>query len=409
MRILLSEGSGLTARQVARRLSELGHEVEVLSSSAICLARFTRHVRALHHVPRFGDDPFAWCDAAVQVARRRRADLLFPTQEQVTILAARRDSLGVATIVPDFAALERVQDKLSAWRALAAIGVPQPATVVVATDADLDGVTTFPAYVKRPIGTASMGVRRVATRDQLRAAARALGLGGADGALIVQAAVEGPLAMVQAVADRGRLVAHHANLRLREGVGGGAALKESITVAGLRELLAGLVGGLAWHGALSLDVILSAQGPQVIDVNPRLVEPANALAAGVDLVGAMLDLARGAAPPEQPPGRAGIRTHQALLAALGAAEHDGRRRVILREACDAIRARGAYAGSTEELTPLAGDPCAAIPLGIALTLALIHPRLWRVFHARTAGTYAVTAQAWRAIVAEAAHRHPALR
>jgi hypothetical protein len=64
MRILLSEGSGLTSRQVAGRLGSLGHEVEILSSSKICLTR---------------------------------ADLLFPTQEQVTVLfgtpeaPARRD------------------------------------------------------------------------------------------------------------------------------------------------------------------------------------------------------------------------------------------------------------------------------------------------------------------------------
>ena len=399
MRILLSEGSGLTSRQVATRLGELGHEVEVLSSTPVCLARFTRHVRALHHVPRFGDDPFAWCEAAGRIARRRGADLLFPTQEQVTILAARQHSLGVATIVPDFAALRRVQDKLTAWHTLDEIGTPQPPTVLVARPEDLARVTSFPAYVKRPIGTASMGVRRVTTRAELEAAARGFGLG--DGELMVQTEVAGPLAMVQAVADRGRLVAHHANLRLRLGVGGGAALKESVAIAGLHDILARLVAGLSWHGALSLDVIVTAQGPLVIDVNPRLVEPANALAAGVDLVGAMLDLARGAAPAEQPPGRAGVRTHQTLLAVLGAAEHDGKRLAILSETCDATRARGAYANSREELTPLQGDPIAAIPVAIALLLSLIHPRLWQVFHLKAAGTYAVSPQAWQAIVAEA--------
>jgi hypothetical protein len=37
MRILLSEGSGLTSRQVAGQLGSLGHTVEILSSSKICL------------------------------------------------------------------------------------------------------------------------------------------------------------------------------------------------------------------------------------------------------------------------------------------------------------------------------------------------------------------------------------
>jgi hypothetical protein len=105
MRILLSEGSGLTSRQVAGQLGSLGHEVEILSSSKICLTRFTRHVRAVHDVPRFGLDPFGWLAAAERIAGERKTDLLFPTQEQVTVLSARRKHLRVATIVPPFASL----------------------------------------------------------------------------------------------------------------------------------------------------------------------------------------------------------------------------------------------------------------------------------------------------------------
>ena len=122
MGILLSEGSGLTSRQVAGQLGSLGHEVEIPSSSKLCLTRFTRHVRAVYEVPRFGLDPFGWLAAAERIAGQRKADLLFPTQEQVTVLSARQKHLRVATIVPPFASLARVQDKISAFRALKAIG-----------------------------------------------------------------------------------------------------------------------------------------------------------------------------------------------------------------------------------------------------------------------------------------------
>ena len=110
MRVLLSEGSGLTSRQVATRLGALGHHVEVLSSTPFCLTRFTRHVRALHRVPRFADDPMAWFAAANRIARLRAIDVLLPTQEQVAVLSAQRSRLEVATVVPDFAALRR-QDR----------------------------------------------------------------------------------------------------------------------------------------------------------------------------------------------------------------------------------------------------------------------------------------------------------
>jgi glutathione synthase/RimK-type ligase-like ATP-grasp enzyme len=399
MRILLSEGSGLTSRQVAGQLGSLGHAVEILSSSKICLTRFTRHVRAVHDVPRFGLDPFGWLAAAERIAAERKIDLLFPTQEQVTVLSARRKHLRVATIVPPFASLARVQDKISAFRTLKAIGAPQPQTFVISSADDLGQVTIYPVFVKRPVSTASSGVRRATNAQELGAAAREFGLGQSE--LIAQSQASGLLAMVQAVADRGRLVAHHACLRLREGLGGGASLKESVTLPGLAEMLARLVAALDWHGALSMDVIVVESGPVVIDVNPRLVEPANALAAGVDLVAAMLDVAGDAPSEQRSAGSEGVRTRQTLLAILGAAERYGTRGAVLREAFDAMFARGDYAGAVEELTPIAGDPVAAVPVVAALLASLIYPPLWRKFHAGAVGTYAVTPEAWDKILAAA--------
>jgi len=56
MKILLSDGSGLTARQAAGRLGGSGHRVEVLSPDGLCLSRCTRHVRPVHRVPGYGWD-----------------------------------------------------------------------------------------------------------------------------------------------------------------------------------------------------------------------------------------------------------------------------------------------------------------------------------------------------------------
>ena len=84
----------------------------------------------------------------------------------------------------------------------------------------MDRVPNYPVFVKRLVSTSSSGVLRAATLRKVEDAARSLGLGTETS--IEQSQADGPLAMVQAVADRGRLVAHHANLRLREGIGGGA-------------------------------------------------------------------------------------------------------------------------------------------------------------------------------------------
>ena len=130
MRVLLTEGSGLTSRQTATRLHALGHTVGVLSSDPIALTRFTRTVRSWHRVPAFGLSPFAWLDAATDVVRRHRYDLLFPTQEQVTVLswaAGTTELDGVPTIVPPFESLRAVQDKIAARSTLDSLGIAQPA------------------------------------------------------------------------------------------------------------------------------------------------------------------------------------------------------------------------------------------------------------------------------------------
>jgi hypothetical protein len=208
MLILLSDGAGLTARQCATVLARAGHRVEALSPAGLCLCRMTRHVRRVHDVPALGRDPFGWLEAALDVATRRGADLLLPVQEQVAVMSLARDRIeaaGLGTAVPGFAALAQVQDKVSAFRTLARVGVPQPPALVAAGAAELEaagaklagraeaglglgwegldwpgrgrlggaglaGARTagWPLFVKMPIGTASAGVRRAGSPDELR-------------------------------------------------------------------------------------------------------------------------------------------------------------------------------------------------------------------------------------------------
>ncbi len=404
MRILLSDGSGLTARQAAGRLARSGVEVEVLSPDPLALCRFTRCVRRLHRVPAYGTDPLAWLDAALSVWAAGQFDVLLPTQEQVAVLSACPDRLAaarVATVVPDFAALAAVQDKVSAHRTLDRLGLPQPTTTVVPDAAGLRAWDVFPAYVKLPIGTASRGVVRVADRRETRRLADELvaeggfGLGG----VVVQVALDGPLVMVQSVFDRGRLLACHANLRVREGAGGGASHKESVDLPEVPSHLEALGASLAWHGALSMDAILVDGHLHYIDVNPRLVEPGNALRSGVDLVGPLVELALGGAPPAQPPGTPGVRTHQALLALLGAARRPRPRRAVLDEVVAVLRRDGDYRGSAEELTPLRGDPRAVLPSAVAVTAMLVHPPAWRFFAANATTNYALSPDGWRDLLA----------
>ena len=298
MRVLLTEGSGLASRQIATRLDQLGHEVSAAVSDPLCLARFTRHVRHLVRVPPFGPDPFAWLDAVLERAVALGVEVVFPTQEQAdrssppaAAPGRRRPGHGGAAL----RALRCVQDKVSAHATLAKAGVAQPRSLVVRDPSSLGSWTAFPAYVRVPVGTASSGVRRVGDPHQLAVAAQSL-LAAPDRAVLVQEGADGRLVMAQSVFDRGAMVAFHANERVREGVNGSASVKRSTDLPELRGALERLGSGLVWHGALSVDASATADGPLVIDVDPRLVEPANAVAAGTDLVAALLAVATGTTP-----------------------------------------------------------------------------------------------------------------
>jgi biotin carboxylase len=288
MRILLSDGAGLTARQCATLLSLAGHEVEAVCAEPLCLCRFTRHVRHLHRVPPCGADLFGWLDATLEIASSREAEVLLPVQEQAAVIALAQDRIraaGLATAVPSFGALAQVQDKVSAFRTLRRLGLPQPPAYIADSASALVG--PFPAFAKTPIGTASAGVFRVTTEAGARALAAHCDREGvfASGGLLVQQPAAGPLVMVQGVFGGGSLTAFHACEQVRQGVGGGSSHKRGLRIPRARRCLESLGGALGWHGALSADLILTPEGPVFIDVNPRLVEPVNAARSGVDLVG----------------------------------------------------------------------------------------------------------------------------
>jgi hypothetical protein len=403
MFVLLSDGASLAARQSATLLSRAGHHVEALTPDPLCLCRMTRHVRKVHRVPGLGTDPFGWLEAALEVAARRQADILLPVQEQVAVMSLAREriaSAGVLTAVPDFAALRQVQDKVSAFRALTRLGLPQPPASVVTSRDALEDIEGLPVFVKTPVGTASTGVRLATTRAELRQYAAQLDC--RDGVLVQQPAI-GPLIMIQSVFANGELVAFHACERVREGTGGGASHKRGISLPEVRAHTAVLGTALSWHGALSADVILTAEGPRFIDINPRLVEPANAFVSGVDLTGALVEVARSGTAVKQPAGSPGARTHQALLAILGVAADSGRRRDILRELLQALTRSGPYRHGTEELTPVRWpgtgvDPVTVIPAVGAALATLIRPAAWHHFAAGATSAYSLSPAAWQALL-----------
>jgi predicted ATP-grasp superfamily ATP-dependent carboligase len=377
-RILLSEGSSLSAREAITALGLSGHAVEVVTSSRLCLGRFSRFVQRVHRAPVSGADPFGYLSAVLDVVRHRHIDVLLPTHEQAYLFAATRQrlptDLGVA--LADFRAFEDVQNKTRFSALLSRLGVPQPETQLVTSTREFRAERPCPFFVKQTFGTAGIGVWRVDNGEQRdRLLQEIEKRGDFNEGLLLQALASGPLERAQAIFDHGRLVACHVYRQLAEGPGGGDVLKVSVHRPEARGFVARIGAALSWHGALSFDYILEdgTGQPRFIDANPRLVEPMNAWWSGTDLTGALLAVSLGEAPPTQPEGRPDILTRLSLMGLLDAAQHRGRRRDVLIEAGRVIMGSGKYKGAVEELTPLRADPWSALPVGLITAALLISP------------------------------------
>jgi len=397
-KILLSEGSSLSARETITALGLAGHRVELVSAEALCLGRFSRFVSRVHRAPASGADPDGYLATVLETVRNGSIDALLPVHEQAYLFAAARHrlpaDLGIA--LSEFASFEQVQSKAGLAELLARLQVPQPTTTLVRSAEEFARPRPYPYFVKAAFGTASTGVWRIgdeAARDAL--STRLAQQNAFSEGVLLQAAVDGTLERTQAVFDHGRLVACHIYRQVAEGPGGGDVLKLSVVSAEVRDIVGRIGAALAWHGALSFDYIREATSgtPCFIDANPRLVEPMNAWLSGVDLPGALLRISLGENPPVQPEGRAGVLTRLGLMGLMDAARRRNRRRDVLKEMVLLASNAGRYRGTQEELVPVWTDPYCAIPLAVVAARLLRAPEATTGLSASTVAAYSLTPQA----------------
>lgn len=214
-------------------------------------------------------------------------------------------------------------------------------------------------WVKAAFSTAGAGVRHAHSRVQGEEFAEALGTDGMP--VLFQAAAPGEYGQVQSLFDHGRMVAAHTCVGTGIGVGGSAAARLSVDHPEARDAARMIGAALEWHGGLTLDYLHVDGHPQIIECNPRTVEPGTAAASGVNLPLLTLAIIRGEPLPQRCLiGTPGVRSHSSLALALGAAATS--RRAAVR----------------------------APPLGVTLARILANPRSTTRIAAAAVSQYAVT-------------------
>jgi hypothetical protein len=387
-RVLLSEGSSLTAREHLSVMGPAGMDIGVAASNRLAIARFSRWCHHTVWVPRSADDPKGYLTAIAAALRGGRYDALLPTHEQAWLFAAGRHLLpaDAPLAVADIEAFDLIQGKLACCRLLDEVGLPQPAWSILAT-ADDARRADLPCWLKAPFSTAGRGVRYVTSPGQ---AARAHNELASAGPVIAQQPAAGTYAQVAALFSHGRLVAVHTSELAGTGVGGSAAARVSVDHPRPRADIERLGRHLGWHGGLTLDYLHRSGAPVYIEANARTVEPGNPMAAGVNLPGLTIAISRGdSLPATTVVGRPGVRTHSSLALMLGAAERTGSRAGAVRALATGLGRRGGLRASREVLTPFAADPASLIPVLFVASQLMLRPGRAQALAAGAVRDYAV--------------------
>lgn len=380
LKIMLTEGTSLSARQTIYALAPLHPVIDVCDSKPlVSMARSSIHVRTCFRCPPFGKDPAGYLRYLRQRLRSSRYDVLLPVHDQVFLLSRFRERLGelAGLAVPEFDAIQQLQSKASLVRLLAAMGLPFPPTVIGQTRRELQELPT-PCFIKLAYSTAGCGVWHVGDeREAAQTFDRLEREGALDGRreLLVQQPAPGTLCVVQSVFQHGRLVAAHCYRARALGLGGSARSRISVAHPLVIEHLRRLGGHLNWHGALMLDYIFNdeTQQPAYIDANPRIGETVNALLSGVNLCAALVRVSLGETVAGLALGHSGVQTHSLLTSLLAAAEQGANRRQLLAEMGRAWRPTGVYSDSQDELTRPGEDPLSVLPALVVAMQLLMNP------------------------------------
>jgi predicted ATP-grasp superfamily ATP-dependent carboligase len=405
LRVLLPEGSSLSAREAVASLGALGCRIDILDPNPFCICRFSRYVENVFRSPRLSDSPEVFEAFLLAHIAEYTYDVVLAVHEHAFLIAAVADAITArcAVAIAPFSAFELVQSKVRFFELAAARNLPRPPTTIVASPADFPLGRAMPYYVKTAFGTAGDGTWRVESNaDRLRVITelKARRASGNLGRFLIQDVVPGTLEVVQTVFAHGALVASHTYRQRIAGVGGSASGRVSVVRPEVTAAVRELGESLDWHGALMIDYIWNDSSSEFwfIDPNPRPGETMNACLAGVNLMQAMLSVSQGISPAREC-AKDGVRSHILLTALLACAIQQPNRRAVLQELFDALRHRGLYEGSLEEVASTGIDWLSILPTAVVALRLLARPQSARAIATQAIGNYALSESAATRIAA----------
>lgn len=397
LRILIPEGSSLSAREAIAALGPLGYALDVCDPNPLCVCRFSRFVRNFYRCPRMGQDPGAYYAFLLDLIQRNHYAVLLPIHENAMLFsrAAGRLSQLTGLAVAKFEAFERLQSKVAFTLLLDELDLPHPPTRFITSLETFETCREYPYYVKLAYGTAGFGTWRVANSTEQAGVIQSLqqhGFFEKGHPLLVQSVAPGILEVAQSVFDQGRLIAVHCYRQTAVGVGGSAAARVGIQRPQVLRHLEKIGAALHWHGSLMLDYIYDETSGQIayIDPNPRLGETMNAAFSGVNLAQFVVRLSLGESIATFCEDREHLESHILITLLLGIALRTGKRLDLIKELLAALLKTGRYRNSREDFASLRRDFLSLIPLLQVAAALLVRPQNALHLASQAVDNYALT-------------------
>lgn len=397
IRILLSEGSSISAREIITALGPRGHTIDICDPNPYCIGRFSSYIHRVYRCPRSGDDPVAYLKFVIKLIKEQGYDVLFPANEQAFLFAWAREYLTplVGIAVPDFSAITHLQTKSAFMHYLDELELPHPLTRCARTRDEIQAAVSFmdkPCYIKTDYGTASTGVWRIHNDQDWKTLEDILdtqGIMNRQTEFLVQEASPGIFEQAHSIFDHGRLLALHCTRRLKEGLNGGAIIKVGVERPLVRRHTEKIGSSLKWHGSLSIDYFFDQPNGNVyyIDANPRITEPMNAVVNGLNLAEMQVQLSLSKFIQDVPHDSIVNKSHSAIQALLEAAGRRHSRLDLLKEIYLIIAKKGIYQNSRESMTPITKDFPSIMPLSGVLLQLLYNPQCGPTIAQNTIANY----------------------
>lgn len=404
MKVLFSEGSSLSARETLTALGPLGYEIIICDPNPLCICRFSKYTKKYYKCPPSSEEPLEYYRFILEVIEKEKVEVLLPVHEQALLFSKNLDQLKVKVKIalPSYNSYLELFSKIRFMRLLDMLSIPHPDTWYYKTIEEIQGTVPYPCYVKTEYGTASSGVWKVESKDELNDLLKQLAVQGImNGSLelLVQESANGQLEIAYGSFEHGNLISLHCCQRQMEGARGSSSSKVGVSRPIVKKHFESIGKHLRWHGPLAIDYLYDEEKdlPLYIDASPRLVEPMNAFINGVNFPELQVKVSLGKKDYTESFSTLGKRSHMILMSLLGIAERGANRRKIIREIIQCIMRKGVYAGSMEELTNGKIDWLSIIPLLAVIVQVLINPANAKSISNSTVRSYALSLESIKTI------------